>query len=218
MQGDEWDSLMNYYFRDAVLGFVADGTVTATEFAERLGFMRGTIHSETYEILWNLIDCHDTPRFKHLVKNRSKKQMLAAGLQLLSKGCPMVYYGDEVGMTGGNDPDCRRGMLWKEELQDKQMLAHYKKLLALRKSEPCIVNGAQRFLFTDDENGLLIEERSIHNRDKADRRVVILYHNGNKMVEVPEYAGKYDLLGKEVFDGKVKGYEVKVLLMEEERD
>ena len=49
-------------------------------------------------------------------------------------------------------------------------------------------------------------------------RVVILYHNGNKMVEVPEYAGKYDLLGKEMFDGKVKGYEIKVLLMEGERD
>ena len=49
LQGDEWDSLMNYHFRDAVLGFVADGTLTATEFAGRLGFMRGTIHSETPE-------------------------------------------------------------------------------------------------------------------------------------------------------------------------
>lgn len=214
LQGDEWDSLMNYHFRDAVLGFVADGTLTATEFAGRLGFMRGTIHSETYEILWNLIDCHDTPRFKHLVKNRSKKQMLAAGLQLLSKGCPMIYYGDEVGMTGGNDPDCRRGMLWKEELQDKQMFAYYKKLLVLRKSEPCIVNGIQRFLLTDDEKGLLVEERSICDCGKTDRRVVIIYHNENKTIEVPEYVGKYDLLGEEIFDGKVKGYEVKVLLME----
>jgi len=118
-------------------------------------------------------------------------------------------------MTGDNDPDCRRGMLWKEELQDKQMLAHYKKLLALRKSEPCIVNGIQRFLLTDDENGLLIEERSICNRGKTDRRVVIIYHNGNKTVEVPEYAGKYDLFGEVIFDGKVKGYEIKVLLMED---
>lgn len=140
--------------------------------------------------------------------------MLAVALQILSKGCPMVYYGDEVGMTGGNDPDCRRGMLWKEELQDQKMLAHYKKLLALRKSEPCIVNGTQKFLLTDDEKGLLIEERSIRDRGKTGRRVVIIYHNDNKMVEVPEYAGKYDLLGEKVFDGKVKGYEVKVLLGE----
>lgn len=217
LQGDEWDSLMNYHFRDAVMGFVADGTLTASEFAGQLGFMRGTIHSETYDVLWNLIDCHDTPRFMHLVKNSKKKQMLAAGLQLLSHGCPMLYYGDEVGMTGGNDPDCRRGMLWKEELQDKQILAYYKKLLAIRKSEPCIVRGTQRILMTDDENGILIEERNICSRGKNDRRVVIIYHNGNKTVDVGEYAGKYDLLGEKIFDGKIKGYEIKVLLMEGDR-
>ncbi len=214
LQGDEWDSLMNYHFRDAVLGFVADGTLKASEFAGRLGYMRGTIHSETYDVLWNLIGCHDTPRFLHIAKGSEKKLMLAAGLQILSHGCPMLYYGDEVGMTGGNDPDCRRGMLWKEELQDKKVFSYYKKLLALRKSEPCIVEGKQKFLLTDDENGLLIEERSLCGCGVADRRVVIIYHNGNKVVEVPEYAGKYDLLGKEMFDGKVKGYEIKVLLME----
>lgn len=126
LQGDEWDSLMNYHFTDAVLGFVVDGTVTATEFVGRLGFMWGTIHSETYEILWNLIDCHDILRFKHLVKNRSNRQMFA-------------YY--------------------------------YKKLLAPRKSEPCIVHGIQRFLSTDDENGLLIEERSIRDGGKKDRQM-----------------------------------------------
>lgn len=217
LQGDEWDSLMNYHFRDAVLGFVGDGSLTATEFAGRLSYMRGTIHSEAYDVLWNLIDCHDTPRFLQIAKESKKKLLLAASLQILSHGCPMLYYGDEVGMTGGNDPDCRRGMLWKEELQDKKVLSYYKKLLALRKSEPCIMKGQQRFLLTDDENGLLIEERFICGEDVPRRKAVIIYHNGNKTVEVPEYAGKYELLMEKVFDGKVKGYETKVLLMEGDR-
>lgn len=216
LQGDEWDSIMNYHFRDAVLGFIGDGTLTATEFAGRLGFMRGSIHQETYDVLWNLIDCHDTPRFMHVVKGSKKKQLLAATIQMLSHGCPMLYYGDEVGMTGGNDPDCRRGMLWKEELQDKAIYAYYKKVLSLRKSEPCITKGQSKILRTDDENGLVIEERKFTD-NKTKRSVVLIYHNGNKTVSVPEYAGKYNLLADSVFDGKVKAYETVVLLMEGDR-
>ena len=47
---------------------------------------------------------------------------------------------------------------------------------------------------------------------------MVVTMDGNKMVEVPEYAGKYDLFGEEIFDGKVKGYEVKVLLTEGVKD
>jgi len=213
LQGDEWDSLMNYHFRDAILGFIADGTLSATEFAGKMGYMKGTIHSETYDVLWNLIDCHDTPRFMHLVKKNKKKQLLAAGIQMLSHGCPMLYYGDEVGMTGGNDPDCRRGMLWKEEKQDKAILEYYKKLLALRKSEPCIINGEQSILFTDDEKGLVIEERKLFEKKKV-RSVIIIYHNGKETVELKDYVGKTNLLTGNNFDGKVRAYEIVVILME----
>ncbi len=213
LQGDEWDSLMNYHFRDALLGFVGDGTLSATEFAGRMGHMRGSIHPETYDVLWNLIDCHDTPRFMHIVKDSKRKQLLAASIQILSHGCPMIYYGDEVGMTGGKDPDCRRGMLWREELQDKDIFSYYKKALALRKSEPCIVEGAQKILLTDDEHGIVIEERSLED-NKNVRKVVIIYHNENKAVDVPQYAGKYNLLKEGIFDGTVKAYETVVLLVE----
>ena len=215
LQGDEWDSIMNYHFRDAIIGFIAGGTLSATEFAGKMGHMRGTIHPETYDVLWNLIDCHDTPRFMHLVKKNKKKQLLAATIQMLSHGCPMLYYGDEVGMTGGNDPDCRRGMRWNEEMQDKNVLSYYKKVLALRKAEPCIVNGEQRIVSTDDEKGLVIEERSLFNK-KQRRTIVIIYHNGKETVDLEEYIGKQDLLNGRVFDGKIKGYETAVLLMEGE--
>lgn len=213
LQGDEWDSIMNYHFRDAILGFIGNQTLSATEFAGRMGFMKGTIHPETYDVLWNLIDCHDTPRFMHVVKGNKKKQLLAASIQILSHGCPMLYYGDEVGMTGGKDPDCRRGMLWDEEKQDKQILSYYKKLLALRKSEPCIINGEQKILMTDDEKGLVIEERSLTDNKKV-RRVVIIYHNGKETEELKEYVGRHNLLTATVFEGQIKDYETVVLLME----
>ena len=216
LQGDEWDSLMNYHFRDAVIGFVGDGKLSATEFAGKIGYMRGSIHPETYDVLWNLIDCHDTPRFMRIVKESKKKQLLAASIQILSHGCPMLYYGDEVGMTGGKDPDCRRGMLWKEELKDKDVFSYYKKLLSLRKSEPCIAEGMQKVVLTDDECGIVIEERRLAD-NKNTRNVVIIYHNGKTTVDLMQYAGKYNLLKECIFDGKVKAYETVVLLMEGDR-
>jgi glycosidase len=206
---------MNYHLRDALLGFIGNQTLSATEFAGRMGYMKGSIHPEAYDVLWNLIDCHDTPRFMHVVKGNKKKQQLAASIQILSHGCPMLYYGDEVGMTGGNDPDCRRGMLWREEKQDRQIFSYYKKLLALRKSEPCIINGEQKILLTDDEKGLVIEERSITDNKKV-RRVVIIYHNGKETEELKEYAGRHNLLTGTAFEGQIKAYETVVLLMEGE--
>lgn len=216
LQGDEWDSIMNYHFRDAVLGFIADKTLTATEFAWKMGYMKGSIHPETYDVLWNLIDCHDTPRFLHKAKESVKKFLLAAGIQILSHGCPMIYYGDEVGMTGGNDPDCRRGMHWDKERQNETVLSYYKSLLKLRKTEPCITLGEQRIVCTEDAKGLVIEERSLKVNKEKCRKIVIIYHNENKTIELPEYIGKYDLLKKDTFDGKVKAYEMVVLLMEGE--
>ena len=213
LQGDEWDSLMNYHFRDALLGFVGDGSLSASEFVGRMGMMQGTIHPEAFDVLWNLIDCHDTPRFMHIVKQNKKKFLLAASIQLLSHGSPMIYYGDEVGMTGGKDPDCRRGMLWDEAKQDKAVLEYYKKLLNLRKNEPCITEGQPSYVLADDKNGIVVEERIIR-KSKRVRKVAIIYHCGNKAVELPMYAGKYNLLSDTTFDGKVKGYETVVLLME----
>ena len=53
----------------------------------------------------------------------------------------MLYYGDEFAMPGANDPDCRRGMDWDEEYQDKEMFEWYKQLLKVRKNHACIVEG-----------------------------------------------------------------------------
>ena len=91
--------------------------------------------------MWNLIDSHDTARFLHLCHDNKKKQHLAAAFQLLMPGMPMVYYGDEYAMPGANDPDCRRGMYWDEEYQDKEMYNWYKKLMQIRKAHACIVEG-----------------------------------------------------------------------------
>ena len=71
-------------------------------------------------------------------------------------GMPMVYYGDECAMPGANDPDCRRGMYWDEEYQDKEMSNWYKKLMQIRKTHACIVEGEMIETITNDDEDTIV--------------------------------------------------------------
>ena len=167
MEGDEWDTVMNYDFYFGVQKLVAQESITVTQFMETLGRLRGNLHNKVYPVLWNLIDSHDTARFLHVSDEKKEKLKMAAALQLLLPGMPFIYYGDEYGMTGGDDPDCRRGMVWDASRQDMDMFAWYKKLILLRKAYPVIVDGIMNTCKCDDEAGLIYMER-VNGDTKAD--------------------------------------------------
>ena len=206
LEGDEWDSVMNYPFYYAVIDFVAAGTSTPSQFLGDLGFLRGNLHPDSYSCLLNLIDSHDTPRFMHQCKNKKKKHRLGAALQILSPGMPMIYYGDEFAMEGAHDPDCRRGMLWDEEYQDKKMFEWYCKLIQLRKEHPCVTDGDMILNESDDDKGLLI-----YTKRYDDDELTFIFHNNNESVEIDAHVGEMNLLNGKKFDGAVKGYDVIVL-------
>lgn len=233
LQGDEWDTMMNYQFYNAVMDLIAREEITPTQFLEKLDFMRGTVHTNVYPILWNLIDSHDTPRFLYSCKENKQKQKLAAAIQLLTPGMPMIYYGDEVALSGGQDPDCRRGMLWKEELQDKQMFTWYQTLIRIRKEHEAIICGEIVENFTDDEKGIIVLHRKGQEEQKTDKvgadtfhihnqayvgtketaflEYILIFHTKNTQIELPEYAGLKNLLTGEPFDGKLVEFAVAVL-------
>lgn len=206
LEGDEWDTVMNYHFFLTVKDFVADHSISATKFMERLDFMRGTVHSSVYPLLWNLIDSHDTARFMHICGENKDKYKLAVAMQLLSVGMPMIYYGDEFGMTGRDSSDCRRGMVWKEEYQDRDIFEWYKKLIAVRKNIPALTEGELVLKEAVDENGLVIYERAAENGEK----VCVMFHNSEKEMELPERKGQFEALSGAKFDGKVKAYQTLV--------
>ena len=141
LQGDEFDSVMNYVFTSAVKDFVASSKINAREFGERIESIRGLYKIPAHNVLWNLIGSHDTARFLYLVNEDVEKLKLAAFIQLTFTGIPMVYYGDEVGMTGADDPDCRRGMVWDTEKQNKTLRQYYKKLISIRKDNKVFTQG-----------------------------------------------------------------------------
>lgn len=208
LEGDEWDTVMNYPFYLNLIDLLADEKINVSQFVQNLGYLKGRLNKKCYPLMWNLIDSHDTARFLHLCHDNKKKQHLAAAFQLLLPGMPMVYYGDEYAMPGANDPDCRRGMYWDEEYQDKEMYNWYKKLMQVRKTHACIVEGEMIETIANDD-----EDTIVMIRKNGEETIAMLFNCGNSAKEFNEYAGKHNLLTDSAFDGKVDGLDAAVIVL-----
>ena len=208
LEGDEWDTVMNYPFYLNLIDLLADEKINVSQFVQNLGYLKGRLNKKCYPLMWNLIDSHDTARFLHLCHDNKKKQHLAAAFQLLLPGMPMVYYGDEYAMPGANDPDCRRGMYWDEEYQDKEMYNWYKKLMQVRKTHACIVEGEMIETIANDDDDTIVMIRK-----NGEETIAMLFNCGNSAKEFNEYAEKHNLLTDSAFDGKVDGLDAAIIVL-----
>ncbi len=138
---NQMDSLMNYIFRDAVVDFIADQRISGYEFEERLSKIIGIYPSVISNQLYNLIGSHDTERFLTLVNGSIDKHKMAIGLMYMFKGIPALYYGDEVLLTGENDPGCRGTMDWNPK---NTIIDYIKRLANIRKHNKEVRYGTYR--------------------------------------------------------------------------
>lgn len=198
LQGDEWDSVMNYAFYKNIGQMICDGSVSPSEFVSQQSVLNGQYHSAVIPVLWNLIDSHDTSRFLWRAGGDRRKLSLAAAFQMLLPGTPFIYYGDEVAMSGGDDPDNRRGMLWDESKQDKDMYRFYQRLTYFRHTIGAITSGDYTRIDTDDERGLL--EYHLSSGE------ILIFHTTDGELSAREYTGYRELLSDTVFDGTIPGY------------
>ena len=212
LDGEEWDTVMNYPFCFAIENFVANESITASQFLGQMGYLEGNLHRRVYPLLWNLIDSHDFSRFMHRCGENVQKFKLGVGLQLLWPGMPFVYYGDEFGMTGGADPDCRRGMVWDENYQNQEVYQWYKKLIQMRKEYPVLTEGKTVNVFCDDETGVFAITKELDGR-----QMTILAHakdgevSGQEVSEFYKYNCMTNVLTGRDFSQKLSGFELAVL-------
>ena len=146
LQGDEFDALMNYPLAGAIQAF-ARGTVPADRFRQQVAGVYGAYPPEVAPVLFNLLDSHDTPRILTQLQGDTARLRLAVALQMTLPGMPVVYYGDEVGMEGEKDPDCRRVFPWHQpEARKAGVFRLYSRLIGLRNRVPALRLGDLRFV------------------------------------------------------------------------
>ncbi|MDF2439962.1 MAG: cyclomaltodextrinase / maltogenic alpha-amylase / neopullulanase [Abditibacteriota bacterium] len=163
LSGDQWDSVMNYQFRDASLRFFAEGKTTPSQFMKRLMQVHTGYANQVSRNMMNLLSSHDTPRFLTLCGNNANLHQLAATVQFTWVGAPSIYYGEELGMQGGADPDNRRGMEWQRATPDNAMLNFYKRLIRLRNANRALQSGDPKVLLTDDRANVAAYARVLNN-------------------------------------------------------
>lgn len=148
--GDQFDAVMNYQFTRAALSFcigskhalrsmlhdVSYGDLfeaNAKQFADLVEQVQSWYPPEITYAQMNLLDSHDTARFLSIARGDKRALKLAWLAMLTYPGAPTLYYGDEIGMEGAKDPDCRRSMIWDESHWDMDLLNTAKRYIELRK-------------------------------------------------------------------------------------
>ncbi|MHB8851837.1 MAG: glycoside hydrolase family 13 protein [Ignavibacteriaceae bacterium] len=227
LQGDTFDGVMNYRFARAVKEFVADvkNQISPEAFADSIKTLIEEYPKDNFYVLQNLVDSHDVDRIGSQIVNPDRwfdhyanpgqnkdykvrkpnktellKQKLIAGIQMTMPGAPMIYYGDEAGMWGGDDPDCRKPMVWEnlkyddevsDPLQrerkpdkvvfDKNLFNWYKNLISIRKENKSLSRGDLKFFMIDNLNKVLGYIRSLNGKKVS---IIINNNNVKKFVKV----------------------------------
>lgn len=212
LDGEEWDTVMNYPFCFAVENLVVNESITVSQFLGQMGYLEGNLHRKVYPLLWNLIDSHDFSRFMYRCGENVERFKLGVALQLLWPGMPFIYYGDEYGMTGGEDPDCRRGMVWNEKYQNQEVYQWYRKLITLRKEYPVLTEGKIVNVFANDESGVFGITRTLEEKTMTILANVKGTEISEKEVaELSVYRTQKNLLADQTFSGKLSAFELAVL-------
>ncbi len=150
LQGDQEDAAMNYYgFGMPLRAFLAGIDhrqhpvhIEAEDLKHQLARARVRIPFEIQLSQFNLLDSHDTPRFLTALNSDKKLMKLAVSMQFSYIGVPSVYYGDEVGLEGGKDPDSRRSFPWDKAAWGLELYEHYRQLIAFRRKHKVLQEGA----------------------------------------------------------------------------
>ena len=196
LMGDMYDSVMNYVFRNAVLGFAkGDSATKAMETLERI---RERYPEEAFYAMMNLVGSHDTtrvlsyldgidddrnqkdeasafPTYEKTSDAAKKRQYLVALMQFTYAGAPTIYYGDEIGMVGSDDPDDRRAMEWGKG--NKELVTWYATLAEIRAQHDVLRTGSvEPIVVNNNVMGYV--------RRDADEVIIILVNNATSDKEV----------------------------------
>ncbi len=248
LQGDQFDAVMNYRFTRALKNFVVNKKepIGPRGFVDSLTTLFKDYGKVNYYALMNLLGSHDTERLASMIVNpdiwydhaanpaqnkdfdvrkpndeEMKKQKLMVAMQFTLPGVPHIYYGDEVGMWGGDDPDCRKPMVWKElkydsetshpfgnlrandeVVYDEDLFRFYQKIISIRKENKALSLGDIQFFLLDETKKILAYKRELNGK-----KIFVIVNNNFLSNKVCFEKEKF-LSGKKSFIDLMSGYKV----------
>jgi glycosidase len=225
LQGDAFDGVMNYRFAQSVTKYIVDekNQITTNAFADSIKTLTREYRQENLFAVQNLMDSHDVDRIGSQIVNPDRfydhkanpqqnkdyktrkpdkteilKQRLIVGIQMTMPGAPMIYYGDEAGMWGGDDPDCRKPMVWKDikyETEkydpsgekskqdplyfDNVLFNWYKKFIYIRKENKVLSEGKLDFFYLNDAAKVIGYKRTLGNESLS-----VLVNNNSEIKSI----------------------------------
>lgn len=213
-----FDAIMNYPIREVVINFLSgeileprsdrvqsEDEITVSELDEILHKNFENISFNTDRAQFNCFSTHDTRRLR-TVLNNMKRLKTAISMQFTLIGAPTIYYGDEIGMQGGVDPDNRRTMDWNivknldNYPQANEIFSHYKALIKIRKERKSLSQGLMLTLLIEDKHEIYAYARFSDNGDCA--IVVISKHDVDKdiVIDLTDTPFEYTKKWRSAFD------------------
>jgi cyclomaltodextrinase len=257
LEGDQYDAIMNYRWYRIARGFFgqAEPVLTASGFVSEINRINKGIKTENLQAMMNVSSTHDSPRLSTSLYNKTmdkynakpsdnpdykinkpdevtrREQILLLIHQFTFIGAPQIWNGEESGMWGADDPDCRKPLIWDDLTydderaafdpsktrpvdvvrQDTGLLMFYRKLCRMRKENPVLVYGDLSFSLADDQKMILVYSRKL---DKEEIIVVCNRSADRQTVNVPVLNGGryFDILnaGSGSFNSNGNGIEMSI--------
>jgi len=180
LDGDQFDAVMNYPLTEAILDFAVRDKRDSRQFADLVGSLLAAYPRQATEVAFNLLGSHDTPRLLTLCNGDKRRMKLAAAIQFTLGGTPCIYYGDEIGLTGGGDPGCRKCMEWDVTKQDRELFAFFAALTKLRTRHRALRDGTMAI--THAEPGI---RTVVYVREGDGEAFAIVLNGGSRKASVP---------------------------------
>jgi cyclomaltodextrinase len=160
LNNKHFDGLMNYPLRDALLRLLHLGVNDLPHFVNKVEELTKIYPTDNVNSMYNLLGSHDTERLFTKVKCDTQKTKLAFFFLFSFPGAPSIYYGDEVGLEGEKDPDCRRAFIWERSSWNLELFYWVQNLISLRKILTPLKRGKLISIHLDNTIGSYVFSRN----------------------------------------------------------
>lgn len=194
LQGDQFDAVMNYQFRDQVFNFFVGNKANVDQIDWGLEALRNRHPESVNYTMFNVLGSHDTARMVTMAGKDMNLVKLMAMFQMTYVGAPVIYYGDEIGLEGEMDPGCRGAMPWNPAQWNHDLRNYYKRLIEIRKAYPALRRGGFRSLMRHNDNRTFA-----YAREDAQSKLIVVMNNHTRAQDIPVNMGQVNIP-----DGKLK--------------